>query len=121
MAPPRQVAGSSSDQTATDTVFRKFCSAIVEPGKQGRFKSLLNRDNRKIVCQLKSYTIGLNLLQIAVLLDDVATGRPGSLPSCCVLTCIQSNCGKKSCLAVLTCVQGVKHMQHAPLSYQKGC
>lgn len=80
MAPQRHPTSSTSEQTARgDIAFRKFCSAIVEPGKQGRFKSLLNRDNRKVVCQLKSSTMGLDLLQVAVLWDDAATGDLGLL------------------------------------------
>ncbi len=80
MAPSRHVGSLNADQSARDTAFKKFCSAILEPGKQGRFRSLLNRDNRKFVCQLKSPIIGLNLLQIAVLVDDTATGALAESP-----------------------------------------
>ena len=94
MAPPRRIPCSTSEQSARkDAAFRKFCSAIVEPGKQGRFKSLLNRDNRKGVCQLNSPSMGLDLLQIAVLLDDEATGVFQPLSFCAahlLRFCIQS-------------------------------
>lgn len=104
-------------------MFRKFCSAIVEPGKQGRFKSLLNRDNRKIVCQLKSPTNGLNLLQIAVLLDDVATGNLAAFSRLLRAHVHPVRLRKQQHSSCWTDLheQGVRHAWRVPLPYQAWC
>lgn len=81
MAPPRQGAkraNAAADTGARDTAafFNKLAPNIIDPNIQIRFKSLINRDNKKDACTLRDPRLGLTLLQIAVLADNVSAGAP---------------------------------------------
>ena len=81
MAPPRQGAkraSAAADTGARDTAafFNKLAPNIIDPNIQIRFKSLINRDNKKDACTLRDPRLGLTLLQIAVLADNVSAGAP---------------------------------------------
>ncbi|CAL5227175.1 g10089 [Coccomyxa viridis] len=49
----------------------KLANNIIDPNKKVRFKSMINRDNRKDACTLKDPRLGLTLLQIAIIADNI--------------------------------------------------
>ena len=52
----------------------KLASNIIDSNIKVRFKSLINRDNKKDACTLRDPRLGLTLLQIAVIADNVPAG-----------------------------------------------
>ena len=78
MAPKRggSKAGNGQDPGPREAALhQKLCSNIIDPNIKVRFKSLINRDNKKDACTLKDPKLGLTLLQIAVIADNVAAGQ----------------------------------------------
>ena len=86
MAPKRGAAkaGHGPEPGSREAALhQKLCSNIIDPNIKVRFKSLINRDNKKDACTLKHPKLGLNLLQTAIIADNVAAGQrrfPLSLP-----------------------------------------
>ena len=79
MAPKRggAKAGNGPDPGSREAaLYQKLCSNIIDPNIRVRFKSLINRDNKKDACTLVDPKLGLNLLQVAVIADNVAAGQP---------------------------------------------
>ena len=52
----------------------KMASNIIHYTDYVRLKSLINRDNRKDACTMRDACLGLTLLQIAVIADNVPAG-----------------------------------------------
>ena len=74
---PRQ--GTKKPATVGDTGAResklfKLASNIIDSNIKIRFKSLINRDNKKDACTLRDPRLGLTLLQIAVIADNAPAG-----------------------------------------------
>ncbi len=81
MAPKRggAKAGNGPDPGSREAALhQKLCSNVIDPNIKVRFKSLINRDNKKDACTLKCPRLNLNLLQTAVIADNVAAGQPFS-------------------------------------------
>ena len=79
MAPKRggAKAGNGPDPGSREAALhQKLCSNIIDPNIKVRFKSLINRDNKKDACTLKCPRLNLNLLQTAVIADNLAAGQP---------------------------------------------
>ena len=78
MAPKRggAKAGSGPEPGLREAALnQKLCNNIIDANIKVRFKSLINRDNKKEACTLKDPKLGLTLLQIAVIADNVAAGQ----------------------------------------------
>ena len=78
MAPKRggAKAGHGPDPGPREAaLFQKLCNNVIDPNIKVRFKSLINRDNKKDACTLKDPKLGFNLLQIAVIADNLAAGQ----------------------------------------------
>ncbi len=71
---------ASEDLSARESKTFKLASNIIDPNQMVRFKSLLNRDNKRDACTLKDPRLGLTLLQIAVIADNVPAGALASFP-----------------------------------------
>ena len=54
--------------------FSKLASNIIHPTNNVRLKSFINRDNKKDACTMRDPCLGLTLLQIAVMADNVPAG-----------------------------------------------
>ena len=59
----------------------RLASNIIDPISPTRLKSLINRDTKKDVCTWRDPLLGLNLLQIAVIADNVRAGAVYVPPS----------------------------------------
>ena len=81
---PRQGArkqpSTVEDTSARESKIFKLASNIIDPNNLVRFKSLLNRDNKKDASTLKDPRLGLTLLQIAVIADNVPAGALAFFP-----------------------------------------
>ncbi len=71
-------ATAVADAAAREAKILKLAGSIIDPNCQSiqlrsKFK-LINRDNKKEACTLRDPCIGLNLLQIAVIADNVTAG-----------------------------------------------
>ena len=61
--------------------FSKIASSIIHPTNNVRLKSFINRDNKKDACTMRDPCLGLALLQIAVMVDNVPAGIAISWPA----------------------------------------
>ena len=62
------------DTGARESKIFKLASNIIDSNIKVRFKSLINRDSKKDACTLRDPRLGLTLLQIAAIADNVPAG-----------------------------------------------
>ena len=102
MAPKRvgAKAGNGPDSGSREAALhQKLCNNIIDPNIKVRFRSLINRDNKKDACTLKDPKLGLTLLQIAVIADNVAAGQQFFLSCHSAVLCIVLS----SCMSAFVC------------------
>ncbi len=68
------MASKTADAAARESKILKIANSIITPFSPAKAKLLINRDNRKEACTLRDPLLGLNLLQIAVIADNVPAG-----------------------------------------------
>ena len=76
---PRQGAkklSSALNACARQAKLYKLANNIIAANNQARLKSLITRDSKKDACTLRDPLLGLTLLQIAVIADNVPAGAP---------------------------------------------